>query len=60
MSIFDKTCDLVEKIPTMELTTHFFWSVMWNSLVPEDRVKLVEELMDKVTSQEEGGDEHNE
>ncbi|OGS23232.1 MAG: hypothetical protein A2252_09105 [Elusimicrobia bacterium RIFOXYA2_FULL_39_19] len=47
--IFDSTCNLVERIPTIELTTHFFWSVMCEGLAPADRVKLVEKLMDKVT-----------
>ncbi|OGS28226.1 MAG: hypothetical protein A2297_01955 [Elusimicrobia bacterium RIFOXYB2_FULL_48_7] len=47
--IFDDTCRLVERIPTIELTTHFVWSVLHESLAPADRVKLVEKLMDKVT-----------
>ena len=46
---FDETCKLVERIPTIELTTHFFWSVMCEGLAQEDRVKLVENLMDRVT-----------
>lgn len=46
---FDDTCKMVERIPTIELTTHFFWSVMCEALAQTDREKLVEQLLDRVT-----------
>jgi hypothetical protein len=51
-SIFTEACNLAERIPSMGLTVKFFWSLMYNALTPEDRVKLVEKLMDKVTNPE--------
>ena len=46
---FNEACSLAERIPTLDLTVRFFWSLMWNSLTPEDRTKVVEKLVDKVT-----------
>jgi len=49
---FDRLCRLVERIRYIETTTRFFWSLMYYGVIPEDRVKVVEKLMDYVSDPE--------
>ena len=50
---FDRLCRFIVRIPTIELTYKFFWSLMYYGLEPTDRTKVVERLMDYVADPEE-------
>lgn len=48
--LFDKTVAFVERINSIENTVWYFKSVIENSLVPEDREKLLISLIEEVNT----------
>jgi hypothetical protein len=42
---FGRWVAYVQRIPTLELTVQFFWSLMFYGLVPADRTKVALKLL---------------